>query len=80
MCLSRSRHLRSALGAPDWEGRLGLLESTLLRTLKFFPFALARFASLRRMVKDFPDVRVVLLMAECVGKGRGLRLKGCGVS
>lgn len=68
-------------GAPDLEGRLGLLESTLLRTLKeFFPSALARFASLRRMVKDFPDVRVVLLMAECVGKGRELRLKGCGVS
>lgn len=32
------------------------------------------------MVKDFPDVRVVPLMAGVCWKGRELRLKGCGVS
>lgn len=50
------------LGAPGWEGRYGLLQSTLLRALEdffFSPPALVCSAFRQRMVKDLLDVREV---------------------
>lgn len=82
MCLSRSRHLRGGWG-PRPGRKAGAARVNFARRLGVpFPPALVLGTSRRRLGKDFPDVREVcsLRMAECAGAGRGLRLKGCGVS